>query len=204
MKHGPRFHTAPEGARCIDNGNLFMVAVEAAKKIEAPAREGGESQAWVSIAFSVITLESFLNETLEFAESAVASGERNPFVALFAKVMAAIERASLEDKFSVAHVLVADRPADFGSHPYQDLPLLVALRNELTHFKPTAPISYAPEYHPVREKLRAKLDSKNILAEAVEYAESWIFHVGTKAVAEWACKTTAGVIVDFMDKARDA
>jgi hypothetical protein len=180
---------------------MFMVAVSAAKKITAPYREGGESEAWISIAFSMIALESFMNETLDYCGIYARFGEKYPIVSLFVQVMSVLEsrKASLEDKYSVAHSLLVGKPADFASQPYQDMRLLIALRNELVHFKPTAPLSRSEDYHPVRETLRAKLRAKNVLAEKPENAESWIFHVGTRATAEWACKTAASVIVGFFE-----
>src|SRR5438270_401317 len=177
MKHEPRFHTAPEGAQFIDNGQLFMVAVSAANAITAPDREGGESHAWISIAFSVIAIESFMNETVAFCESAVQAGEQRSLVSLFSQIMSVLEsrKASLEEKFSVAHSLLTGKPADFGAIPYQDLSLLIALRNELLHCKVTPPLRYNADYHPVRQKLRTMLEGRKILAEAPEYAESWTF-----------------------------
>src|SRR4051812_15451205 len=200
MKRGPRFHTAPQGATLIDTGHLFMIAVQAANTITAPEREGGEDPALVSIAFSVITLEAFLNEAVEWTQNFIGGTYDLPIVSQFAQVMSVLEkrRDSLEDKFSIAHSMFVGKPADFGSAPYQDLKLLVALRNELLHFKPNAPVSYEAGAHPVRQNLRERLRAKNILAENVEYAESWLFHASTKAVARWACKTAANVAIDFV------
>src|SRR5438105_2926232 len=101
MKQEVRFHTASPGAQFIDNGQLFMVAVSAAQEITAPDREGGEPKAWISIGFSVIALESFMNETIDFTSRASEGGEKNPTVRLFAQVMGVLEarRASLEEKF---------------------------------------------------------------------------------------------------------
>jgi hypothetical protein len=203
MRHEARFRTAPESTQFIDNGQLFMVAVNAAKAIAAPDREGSESNAWISMVFSVIALESFMNETVDFCESAAQSGERSATVSLFAQVMKVLEsrKASLEDKLSVAHSLLTGKPANFGTNPYQDFSLLIALRNELVHCKVTPPLRYSEDYHPVREKLRNMLRLRKLLADTPEYAESWIFHVGTKAIAVWSCKTAANVLVDFIDKA---
>src|SRR5258705_7971218 len=184
MKREPRFSGPPPGARNVDNGGLYMVAFEAAKKITAPPREGGENDALVSIVFSAIALESFLNEVREFAGHFVADKGAD-IVTMFARAMGDLEQTqSITLKFSVSHLILTGKPADFGAPPYQDLTLLVSLRNELVHFKPTSALSYDPEYHPVREKLRARLESKNMLAEEAESGESWLFHVSTKAVAE--------------------
>jgi hypothetical protein len=201
MRREPRFRTAPEGAIHLDNSVLFDVAVNAALKIDAPHREGGENNALVSVAFSIITLEAFLNDTVEIARSAVSLGTSNPIVSLFVQVMTAMERSSLEDKFGTASLLLEGKPVDFGAAPYQDLSLLVSLRNELVHFKPNPPITYRPYYQPIREKLLKQLKSRDILAEEVQFAEGWLFHVSTRALAEWACKTASSVIEDFMIKA---
>ena len=111
--------------------------------------------------------------------------------------------ASLEKKFSVAHSLLVGKPANIGAAPYQDLGLLLAVRNELLHFKPTAPLSFEPEYHPVREGLRKRLDSLHVLAEGAEF-ESWIFHVATKAMAEWSCNTARSIVLNLMDNFKTA
>ena len=149
--------------------------------------------------FSAIALESFLNEGREFAE-AMSAPEGTGVVTVFARAMGDLEQTqSIKLKFSVSHLVLTGKPADFGAPPYQDLGLLVSLRNQLVHFKPTAPLSYDPEYHPVRKNLRAQFESKNLLAEEAESGESWLFHVSTKAVAEWACNTAANVILDFLN-----
>ena len=186
--------------KTLPTGHLFRIAVQAANTITAPDREGGENPALVSIAFSVITLEAFLNEAVEWTQNFIGGKYDLPIVSQFAQVMSVLERRrdSLEDKLSVAHSMFVGKPADFGTAPYQDLKLLIALRNELIHFKPNAPVSYEADSHPVRQKLREGLRAKNILAENVEYAESWLFHASTKAVAEWACQTAANVALDFV------
>ena len=66
-----------------------MVAVGAAQRIAAPRREGGEWDALISIAFSVITLEASLNEATEFA-AGPASGSAS--AAVFAQVMGSERR----------------------------------------------------------------------------------------------------------------
>jgi hypothetical protein len=170
-----------------------MIAHEAANKITAPLREGGENEALVSIVFSVVAVESFLNEAREFAPDGGTS-----VMAAFGRAMRDLAQTqSITLKYSVSHLILTGKHADFGAPPYQDLRLLVSLRNELVHFKPTVPLSYDPEYHPVRETLRSKLESKNMLAQEAESGESWLYHVSTKAVAEWACNTAANVILDF-------
>ncbi|MCU1270325.1 MAG: hypothetical protein JWN74_1619 [Acidobacteriaceae bacterium] len=178
-----------------------MIAVDAARSITSPSREEGEWQALVSIAFSVITLEAFLNEATEFAGGQPSNSGTT---AVFAQVMGTFEKmASLEKKLSVAHSLLAGKPANFGAAPYQNLSLLVAVRNELLHFKPTAPLSFEPEYHPVREGLRKRLSSLHVLAEGADI-ESWIFHVATRAMAEWSCNVGRDVAVDLLDNAKAA
>jgi len=42
------------------------------------------------------------------------------------------------------------------------------------------------------------LDSLHVLAEGAEF-ESWIFHVATKAMAEWSCNIARSVALNLMD-----
>src|SRR5260370_1415645 len=104
MKREPRFSGPPPGARNVDNGGLYMIAFEAAKKITAPPREGGENDALVSIVFSVITLESFLNEAREFAGH-FTSGRGADNVTMFTRAMKDLEQTqSITLKLAVSHL----------------------------------------------------------------------------------------------------
>ena len=60
---------AKRPTRMIEAGVLFSVAINAIRDIKAQPRSGGQRSALVSIVFSVIALESFINEMTEQAQN---------------------------------------------------------------------------------------------------------------------------------------
>jgi hypothetical protein len=56
---------ASRPTRIIEAGVLFGIAIDAIRSIKADPRKGGQRSALVSIVFSMIALESFVNEMTE-------------------------------------------------------------------------------------------------------------------------------------------
>jgi hypothetical protein len=182
---------------------LFGVAVNSAKSIpSSPARAGGQLQALVSLVFSVISVEAFLNEATEMALRFAKYAGEPQMVPVFAECMVDAEksRASLESKFALANWILVGKKLNKGVQPYQDFALIVGLRNDLVHFKGNErfdPNATPEEFH---KNLIQRFGNKNLLAENMEPG-SWIHAIETKAIADWSCKTAAQVVVDFVSKA---
>jgi len=94
---------------------IFSLAVAAAQGITTPLRQGGRSEALVSIVFAAASLEAFLSEAVYLAESAEQKGpvQKAPvprFVSTFARVMEDAEesKASIESKFHLAHLVLQE------------------------------------------------------------------------------------------------
>lgn len=187
--------------RIFETGVLFGVALDAARSIKASPRAGGQHSALVSIVFSVVALEAFLNEVTELAsDSKKYPPNLEPHsVSVFAEVMSDAERshATLESKFTLANWILAGRRLDRGAQPYQDFALLIRLRNDLVHFKASDSFDQNATPEEIHKDLIARFKDKNILAENESSAGSWTFLVQTKAVAEWSCKTAALMVTDF-------
>jgi hypothetical protein len=189
------------GTRFFEAGRLFNVALQAAKSIKADdPRAGGQLPALTSIVFSVISLEAFLNEMTESAEDNATMDYESEAAGVFAHMMRDIETASLETKFIMSSWVFTGKSLSRATQPFQDFASLIALRNQLVHFKPSeivaGPIVKTEE---VNKKRLKKLESKNILAPAM-YQGSWVYHATTKAVAEWSCKTASEMVADFATK----
>jgi len=189
------------GVRFFEAGMLFNVAQQAAKSIKTDdPRAGGQLPALTSIAFSVISLEAFLNEMTESAEDNATMDYEPEAVGAFAHMMRDMETASLETKFIMSSWVLTGKSLNRAAQPFQDFASLIALRNQLVHFKPSdivaGPIVNTEE---VNKKRLKKLESKNILAQAM-YQGSWVYHATTKAVAEWSCKTASKMVADFAGK----
>ncbi len=185
----------------FDAGMLFNVACDHARRIQAPPREGGQKPALVSIVFSVLTLEAFLNELAEFAYD---THIRKPEVVdVLAEFLMDAERsnASLETKFTVGNWILAGTRFKRGEQPFQDFALLLRLRNNLVHFKANARFEDGVPKGKMHANLADKFRDKNILAENMKDDElSWSVLVQTKAVAEWSCRTAARMVSHLCSK----
>jgi hypothetical protein len=188
------------GLRFFEAGMLFNVALNAAKSINAEARTGGQLPTLTSVVFSVISLEAFLNEMTESAEDNATMDYEPKTVGTFAQVMRDMEMASLETKFILSNWVLTGNSLDRSAPPYQDFSSLMALRNQLVHFKPSDKVvGTVVNTEAINKKRLKKLESKHILAPAM-YQGSWVYHATTKAVAEWSCKTASEIVADFSSK----
>ena len=185
--------------RYFHAGVLFGIAVDSARNIQAQPRKGGQKAALVSIVFSVVALEAFMNEITGAAQDAlaVASYLNPPELSVFAHVMADAEdaRSRLESKFTLAKWTLAGKNLERGAPPYQDFALLVRLRNDLVHFKANDAFDQGTSAEEIHKDLLRRFGAKHILAEDIEYsAGMWTYLIETKAVAEWSCRTAANMV----------
>jgi hypothetical protein len=180
---------------------LFGAATSAAVSIPPPARAGGQLLALVSTTFSAAAVEAFLNEATKMASDYSDMQSDPQAVRLFAECMTEAEEnhTPLASKFALANWILLGMRLDKGAQPYQDLDLLVRLRNRVMHFKGNKRFEQhitADEFH---SELIQSFGNKNLLAEDMEPG-SWLHAIETKAVAEWSCRTAAKVVVDFVSK----
>jgi hypothetical protein len=188
--------------RIYEANVLFAVALNSAAAIQATARAGGRLPALVSLIFSAVSVEAFLNEAAEMALSYSDMPSEPEAVSVFAQCMMEAEksRASLESKLALANWVLVGKKLDTGAQPYQDFALIVRLRNDLMHFKGNErfePNVSPEEFH---KKLIRRFGNRDLLAQDIEPG-SWIHAIETKAIAEWCCRTAAQVVVDFVSKA---
>ena len=206
-------------ASTIQNaGQLFNIALTAADSIAAGEHDGHQQAALTSLIFSVVTLEAFFNETVELANlcgvserNFVAGGQvpKSPepeLVSVFYDLMTDAENAHtpLESKLILANWLLTGKHLDKGAPPFQDLVLLIKVRNQLVHFRPNeifvepeiTPASLSHSQNPAIKHLR----SKNVLADNIVGLAGWIAWIETKAMARWSCDVASRVIIDFISK----
>ena len=186
----------------FETGSLLGVALDATRSIKAAPRRGGQKSALISIVFSVVALEAFINELTELAldSSKNAPGSDHPAVGVFGEGMDEAERchASLQSKFLLGNWILSGERLAKGTQTYQDFELLVYLRNTLLHFKANPAFEQSTPPEEAHRELFNKFRSKNILAEDAQGSDgTWIFLIETKAVAEWSCRTAAQMIRDF-------
>src|SRR5882672_4248007 len=186
----------------FDHGGLFKIACDAASRIDASPRSGNQGSALISIVFSVLTVEAFVNELAEFASSTTL--EKPSGIDVLAEFLMDAERsnASLETKLAVSTWILSGKRFERGEQPFQDFALLVRLRNDVVHFKANDRFEEGEPTGSRHANLIAKFKDKKMLAEDAEENEisSWSRLIKTKAVAQWSCLTAARMIMDFYDK----
>jgi hypothetical protein len=192
----------PQGkGKAFETGVLFHVAVNAARSIKAPPREGNQQAALTSVVFSVIALEAFLNEMTEYAADPAMNPQPPPAVAALVEFMNDAARLSLESKFILSNWILTGKRLEKGESFVQDFLLLVWLRNALVHFKPSETVNLIMSPDEIHQKLVGKFKSKNILATEIESVLTpWTQLITTKALAQWSCQTAAQMVVDFVQK----
>lgn len=176
-----------------------IFALQAAKCIEAPRREGGKREGLISIVFAAVSLEALLNELVELAQDFAGYENAPPMTSAFAQLMPEVSRLPALLRFKMAHWMLTGGPYDTDSKAFQSLALLLQVRNDLVHFKPDPLLEEGVQAaHTTLEKLR----SKHILNDSLapESCKSWVQSIGTRAVAEWACNAASLVAADLVSK----
>lgn len=162
--------------------------------IASKAHERGDSL--VAVVFSVLSLEAFLNECVEAIHSdEFSTPEPGP---TFAEILNEVDelRSSFTLRCQLARILLAGHPYDKGKAPYQDLALLVRLRNALVHFKPDN-FRFDPnvgDFTQSRPKVLKELASRGIV-EAPREGDwsSWIVFI-KPPVSSWAIETAQAMM----------
>ena len=123
--------------------SLLRVAKKAHAALDdgRPLKKPGNSEEGLTaIVFAAAAFEAFLNELSEVASgTGGTAGTDEPRVALLAEVLAEAEesKASTRLKYFLAGSVLQGRPFDRGNQPWQDLDLLLRLRDAVIHLQPT-------------------------------------------------------------------
>jgi hypothetical protein len=174
----------------LDAGGLFSAARAASERMHAAPERAGDvctTDSLIAIVFAAASVEGFLNELAELARS-LNNNVANPGfekVDRFGKLAVDAEesRASAKFKFRLAEAVFESATMSKGTQPYQDLCLLIDLRNALIHLKPSS-----------REGILKQLEGRNLLADELTDNVSWLRRATTRATAEWALKTADSAI----------
>lgn len=186
-------------------GDLFTHATEAHNR-SALVSDKETPEALTAVLFSVVALESFINELVDLA-SGIGDDEDPPeprFLAL-ADVMEEIDHASLASKFLMAKWFLSGKSYDKSKAPYQDFAALIKVRNGLVHLK-------AEQYWPgesgllvssMGEAVLRSLESRRLIEPSPPANPGWLNRISTPAVARWACNTTAAMVHSILDTLAD-
>lgn len=103
------------------------------------------------------------------------------------------EEKPILEKFEFALLLLRKPAFDRGARPFQDVKVLIDLRNALTHFKPEW-MNEADEHAKMSRKLDYKIDGSVFLqASELLFPRRWASHSGTR----WAVNSALAFAKQF-------
>ena len=161
-----------------------------------------EAESFVSITLSAMALECYVNDFTHQSSNEMLSIDIKEINDLN-YVLRSLEnaRASLIEKISVIHFLLTNESIDKGSEKYQDLIMLVRLRNELVHRKPEATGEWGIEENQTfkpHKFVKYFSDRKIVKLPSSDSAPVWSQYVNKPEVAKWAYNIVVTTIKDIV------
>lgn len=157
------------------------------------------SEASVSIMLSVMTLECYVNEFSHRVSRYQESDGLKPLTDLsFMLDVHEKNKNSLLSKIELIHYFLTGFKVDKGSRHFQDLSMLIKLRNALVHRKPesTGGFNADPEavygLHPFVKFL---VERELIDKPSEKMPPIWSHHINSPVVAAWAHNTVVEAIL---------
>jgi hypothetical protein len=132
---------------------------------------------------SVAALEAYANEFFSMREVFPGYSAR-----LLEKLWETFEKKPLLEKFQFALLLKQCPELDTGARPYQDVAVLIDLRNALVHFKPEWE-SEAVQHQKLSAKLGHKFKPSLLVTDGPMFPRRW----ATEACTTWAVNSA----IDF-------
>jgi hypothetical protein len=164
----------------------------------------------VAIIFSAASIEPFFNEMLEIL-SMWSNPMKDPSaIQVYVRLAEEIEsnKGSIKLEFILAYSILSGQPCNKGGQSYQDLNLLMEVRNGLMHMRPMdflgpgdAEGTTEFEPAPIIEKLRSKSIVDNL---PPAHQSPWHTRIATQAAAKWACNPAADVVRTIIQALPDA
>ena len=175
----------PRSARGYHSKRLQLLAEQT---VSAPPGDGFE----IPILLSALSVEAFVNELPDLARQFPkdhASAQMRGLAQVLGEAEA--ERASTELKIQLAHLVLTGRPLDKGAQPYQDVALLLDLRNRIVHSRAEA-ILMPGEGAPAPEKplIVRRFVAMGVIAEPANPVSAWRPYLLVREVAQWSVDVT--------------
>jgi hypothetical protein len=173
--------------------SLLRVAKKAHASLDdgRPLKKPGDSEEGLTaIVFAAAAFEGFLNELGEVASGTGGiPGTDDRRVALLAEVLGEAEesKASTRLKYFLVGSVLQGRPFDRGNQPWQDLELLLRLRDAVIHLEPTRFSLKEGMFSMTGEKLVEQLRQRGLLpAFPADVKMVFLHWLSPRSVARWA------------------
>jgi len=109
-----------------------------------------------------------------------------------------VERWPILDKYQIALLCSGNSAFDKSAQPYQDVQILIGLRNRLTHSRPKTRVSADAEQEKLRERMSARF-RPNRLMEGAANPYFPDHHLGA-GCAGWAVETVRAFAHEFFER----
>lgn len=189
------------------SGHLYGVA-----KNYSIGNDLDDNEPLISIMFSVLALEAFINESGSLARI-VPSSEQQKIVEGFSSVMSELEerKESLLVKYHMALLVFSGSTWDEGALPFQDFKLLVNIRNSIVHMKADKwKVKISPDSTTTTKTRELKQYPKFVIAlkqkgliDIPDESSSWLSVITKPRVGKWACSTAEMITKEFFNKVPD-
>ncbi|MFN6539780.1 MAG: hypothetical protein RM021_026000 [Nostoc sp. EkiNYC01] len=186
----------------VDSYHLYEIAKNGYFKASEGFEIHRQNDALISIIFSALALEAFINEVLSLAKDAKQAGETEAFLdrLIDAIYESPSKKKSTREKFMLVSEAL-NSGFKKGENPYQNFADLFRLRDCLVHLKPEDRIEEEEnsEVKYLGRKLTQRLRSKGIF-QSYTQLESITLLVSTAKAARWACNTASEMVNAILDK----
>ena len=187
----------------IENSHhLYKIAIDGYSKSSQGFAIHRQNDALVSIVFSALALEAFINEFLSLAKDAKQAGSTEAFLdeLIDSTDESNSYKKSTLDKFMLASKALGNG-FEKGENPYQDFADLFRLRDCLVHLKPEDLIETEDngEIRFLERKLTERLRNKGIFQQHTQ-VKSITLSISTAKAAFWACMTSSNMVNAILDK----
>lgn len=185
----------------VDSYHFYEIAKNGYLKASQGFAIHRQNEALVSIIFSALALEAFINEVLSLAKDTKQSGETEAYLdKLIDAIDESTSKKSTREKFMLASEAL-NSGFNKGENPYQNFADLFRLRDCLVHLKPEDRIEEGEngEVLYLGRKLTERLRSKGIFQKYTTL-ESITLLVSTAKASLWACNTASEMVNAILDK----
>jgi hypothetical protein len=179
------------GGKLYHSGHVLVLARRSYERIG-----DYRSESQIPVILATVALEGFVNELEHQAEFAASLGS-SVVAATVARALRMAEdgHASILLKINIAYLAMSGALPDTGSQPYQDIELLIRLRNLLVHARPESVEFGEPGVSADFPKIVRSFASRGVIRMPPNgSAIAWQQYVLVPSVAAWAHNTAVRAI----------
>lgn len=140
------------------------------------------------VLMAVASLESYANELFSDRVKVFQGFSES----LLHELWKTYEQKPIIEKFEFALLLLGKPKLSRGARPFQDVKVLIDLRNALTHFKPEWE-NEADEHEKISAKLTGKIEGSSFLNDRLLFPRRWACHSCTA----WAVRSAMDFAAEF-------